>query len=176
MIRCDSSNGLSLRSGNTSMNFWYLLIKLMVAFHPFHKMLYMWHSIYGQKRLVYAPAGIYLLKVNNGNIRTICEICSKLTIKTPEQRQLPRQWHPSGVFIVNFKHISHIVLVFPLLTLNKSMSVYWFIGFVISLLVLTSLIYQCKSSITWIQICNCKICWKLWRFFTVLALCRTQIV
>ena len=29
--------------------------------------------------------GIYLLKVNNRNTRTRCEICSKLTIKTPEQ-------------------------------------------------------------------------------------------
>ena len=29
------------------------------------------------------PAGIYLLKVNNRNTRTRCEICSKLTIKIP---------------------------------------------------------------------------------------------
>ena len=28
------------------------------------------------------PVGIYLLKVNNRNTRTRCEICSKLTIKT----------------------------------------------------------------------------------------------
>ena len=32
------------------------------------------------------PAGIYLFKVNNRNTRTRCEICSKLTIKTPERR------------------------------------------------------------------------------------------
>ena len=32
------------------------------------------------------PVGIYLLKVNNRNTRTRCEICSKLTIKTQEQR------------------------------------------------------------------------------------------
>ena len=32
------------------------------------------------------PAGIYLLKVNNRNTRTRCEICSKLTIKTLERR------------------------------------------------------------------------------------------
>ena len=32
------------------------------------------------------PARIYLLKVNNRNTRTRCEICSKLTIKTPERR------------------------------------------------------------------------------------------
>ena len=30
------------------------------------------------------PVGIYLLKVNNRTTRTRCEICSKLTIKTPE--------------------------------------------------------------------------------------------
>ena len=32
-------------------------------------------------------AGIYLLKVNNSNTKTICEICLKLIIKTPEWRQ-----------------------------------------------------------------------------------------
>ena len=32
------------------------------------------------------PAGIYLLKVNNRNTRTRCEICSKLVIKIPERR------------------------------------------------------------------------------------------
>ena len=61
------------------------------------------------------PAGIYLLKVNNRNTRARCEICSKLTINTPERRH----WRRSGVFIVNFEHISHLVLVFLLLTLNK---------------------------------------------------------
>ena len=61
-----------------------------------------------------SPVGIYLLKVNNGNARTRCEMCSKLTVYTPEQRY----WHRSGVFIVNFEHISHLVLMFLLLTLN----------------------------------------------------------
>ena len=60
------------------------------------------------------PAGIYLLKVNNRDTRKRCEICSKLTIKTPEERQ----WLLSGVFIVNSEHILHFVLAFPLLTLN----------------------------------------------------------
>ena len=32
------------------------------------------------------PAGNYMFKVNNGNTRTRCEICSKLTIKIPERR------------------------------------------------------------------------------------------
>ena len=33
------------------------------------------------------PVGIYLLKVNERNTTTRCEICSKLTIKTPGRRQ-----------------------------------------------------------------------------------------
>ena len=55
-------------------------------------------------------ASIYLFKVNNGNNRTMGEICSKLTIKAPERRQ-PRR---SSVFTVNFEQILHILLVFPL--------------------------------------------------------------
>ena len=43
-----------------------------------------------------------------------CEIYSKLTIEIPERRH----WRRSGIFIVNFEHISHLVLVFLLLTLN----------------------------------------------------------
>ena len=53
-----------------------------------------------------------MFKVNNKNTRTKWEICSKLTVEKPE-------WHQShcfGVFIVNFEHISHLVLVFLLLT------------------------------------------------------------
>ena len=33
------------------------------------------------------PANIYLLKVSSRNTRKRCELCSKLTIKTPEPRQ-----------------------------------------------------------------------------------------
>ena len=61
------------------------------------------------------PASIYLFEVNNKSSRNICEICSKLTIKTPERRH----WRRSGVFIVSFEHISHFFLVFLLLNLNK---------------------------------------------------------
>ena len=46
------------------------------------------------------------------------EICSKLTVKTTKQRH----WRRSGVFIVNFEHISHLVLVFLLLTFNRKLS------------------------------------------------------
>ena len=32
------------------------------------------------------PASNYMIKVNNRNTRARCEICSKLTIRTPERR------------------------------------------------------------------------------------------
>ena len=60
-------------------------------------------------------SGIYLLKVNNTNTRTRCEICSKLTIKTPDQFHSRRF---GGGFFVNFEHMSDLVLVFLLLTVN----------------------------------------------------------
>ena len=56
-----------------------------------------------------------MFKGNNRNTRLKCEIYSKLTIQTPERRQ----WRSSGVFIVNFEHISQLVLVFLLLTLSS---------------------------------------------------------
>ena len=40
-----------------------------------------------------------MLKVNNRNTRTKCEICPKLTIKTLERHW----WRRFGVFIVNFE-------------------------------------------------------------------------
>ena len=50
-----------------------------------------------------SPAGNYMFKVNNRNTRTRCETCSKL------------------FFILNFEHISHLILVFLLLTLNMQL-------------------------------------------------------
>ena len=45
---------------------------------------------------------IYLLKVNNWNISKRCEVCSKLTIKTPERRQ-------GRVFYILTSHDSSLV-------------------------------------------------------------------
>ena len=50
----------------------------------------------------------------NSNTRARCELCSELTSKTPERRYCCR----SGVSVVNFEHISHLVLAFLFLTLN----------------------------------------------------------
>ena len=61
------------------------------------------------------PSGNYMFKFINRNTRTRCEICSKLTIKIPERRH----WRRSGIFIVNFEHISHLALMFLLLTLSR---------------------------------------------------------
>ena len=44
-----------------------------------------------------------MFKVNNGNTRTRCEICSKLTIKTPERHYFTPY---SSVFIVNLEQIN----------------------------------------------------------------------
>ena len=56
-----------------------------------------------------------MFKVNNRNTRISWEICSKLTMKTPERLH----WRRSSVFIINFEHISHLALVFLLLTLSR---------------------------------------------------------
>ena len=53
-------------------------------------------------------AGIYLFKVYIENLRIMFENNSKLTKKISERRHRRR----SGVFTVNFQHISKIVLVF----------------------------------------------------------------
>ena len=59
------------------------------------------------------PAGNYMFKFNNRNTKTRCEICSKLTIKTPERCQICTKV-TGGVFIVNFENTSHLVLMFLL--------------------------------------------------------------
>ena len=74
-------------------------------------------NLFLARYLIYTsnPASLYLLKVNNGNTRAICEINSKLTIKTPERLH----WRRSGVFNVNFEEISHIPAGIYLLKINN---------------------------------------------------------
>ena len=61
------------------------------------------------------PSGIYLFKVNKRNTETRCGIYSKTTKKKPERRY----WSRSGIFIVDFEQISHLVLVFLQLTWKR---------------------------------------------------------
>ena len=82
------------------------IVKLFQSFQVFCQGSVFYKVVFDMVKLNANPANIYLLKVNNRNTRRKCEICSKLTIKTPD------------AFIINFKHISHLFLVFILLTLN----------------------------------------------------------
>ena len=87
---------------------------------------FQWRKMYfahyfGIKTLENILANIYLLKVNNGKTRKRYEICSRLIIKTLEWRQ----WRYSGIFIDNFKHTSHLFLVFLMLSWKR----YFFAGF-----------------------------------------------
>ena len=57
------------------------------------------------------PANIYLFNVNNRNTRKRCEICSKLTIQTPERRQtlfllLTYFTYFSSASIINFEQVN----------------------------------------------------------------------
>ena len=86
--------------------------KLVAAVH------YKKRSVVDSRKFEGYPAGIYQFKVNNRNTRARCEIYSKLTVQTLERGPERHHCRCSGVFIVNFRHISHLVLVFLLLTLN----------------------------------------------------------
>ena len=48
-----------------------------------------WERFQGTRKMICGSrcfsANIYLLKVDNRNTRKMCDICSKLTIKTPER-------------------------------------------------------------------------------------------
>ena len=55
-------------------------------------------------RMIVYPVGIYLLKVNNRNSRKRCEICSKLTIKTPERRHWRLQFLNCSVYFRKLKY------------------------------------------------------------------------
>ena len=51
-----------------------------------------------------SSTNIFLFIVNNRNTRKRCEICSKLTIKSPQRR--------STVFINTFEHVSYLFTTF----------------------------------------------------------------
>ena len=64
--------------------FWnYALLWIVELFYSILTSNVKWNIIL----IKYYPPGIYLLKVNDRNTRTRCEMCSKLGIKTPEQRK-----------------------------------------------------------------------------------------
>ena len=61
-------------------------------------------------------AGNYIFKVNNRKHK----VWHMFKVNNKDTRMMPRrQWHRSGVLIVNFEHIWHLVLLFLLLTLSR---------------------------------------------------------
>ena len=86
---------------------------------------------------MFCSAGIFLFKVSSGITKTIREICSELITVTPEWRY----WILSGVFFANYEQISHIILLFPLLTINKKMLTEW--------LFQSLIVFQYLISILW---------------------------
>ena len=66
----------------------------------------------------------YMLEFNNGSTTKRCGICLKLIIRAPKRCATDIALFSlfllrSGIFIVNFEHISYLFPVFLLLTLNK---------------------------------------------------------
>ena len=70
-----------------------------------------WFKINSQIQKILWPTSTCSLKVNNGKIRTMSYICTKLLRKTPEWCH----WRRSGIFIVNFEQILHIFWCFHIL-------------------------------------------------------------
>ena len=68
---------------------------------PFTQYSFYWTEWSKAEFLVFFPAGIYLLKVNNGNTGTRGEIGLKLTIKTSDTYFTPC----SSVSMINFEHV-----------------------------------------------------------------------
>ena len=66
-------------------------------------------------------ATIYLFKVYYGkhhsNVWNLRDVKNKDMVSMIWSEW--RHWRRSGVFVVNFEQVSRIILVFPLLTLNK---------------------------------------------------------
>ena len=62
---------------------------------------------------------MYLLDIKNRNTGKRCEICSKLTMRIPEQLQELRHRRRSGIFVVSFEHFSQLYIFFLLLALSR---------------------------------------------------------
>ena len=110
-------------------------------------------------------------KVSN-KIRKRCELFSKLITKTPERCQ----WRRSSVFIVNFEHISHLYLVFLLLTLNKLMLVWLYCIFTIDIVKLFIFVFVLRLICFYINIlvtyntCKCTLKLRICKFYPELVL------
>ena len=82
---------------------------------------YSWFHVVLQTTLILNAANIYLFKFNNRNTRKRCEICSKLTIKTPERRQpcFGQSSRPWNIFIL----LSNNIIIINYIYLEDSSTV-----------------------------------------------------
>ena len=60
------------------------IVYVLDQLNNFHERIQFTYTVEYDNKL--PPTGNCMFKVNNRNTRTRCEICSKLTIKTPERR------------------------------------------------------------------------------------------
>ena len=101
------------------------------------------------------PAGIYFLEMDNRSTRVICEISSKLTIKTAERRH----WRCSSVFIVTFERISHIgfiVVDFVQVNAGWVLTLQLFLRSILSVLLTLSIfqtLFSCFCFCLWTEKC-----------------------
>ena len=63
-------------------------------------------------KIINTASGNYMFKVNNR-----IKVWNKFKVNNKASER--RQWCRTGVFIVNFGHILHLILVFLLLTLRR---------------------------------------------------------
>ena len=68
--------------------------------------------------IVSTQPAITCSKLTTETLEQRCEICSKLTLKTPKRRH----WCRFGVFIVNFEHISHLCSSVPIVNFEHEIS------------------------------------------------------
>ena len=78
---------------------------------------YLFIDIFIDLALISSQLTVACWKAAIETLKKRCEICSKVTRKTPEWRQ----WRRSDVFNVNFEHVLHLFLIFLLLIFDKEL-------------------------------------------------------
>ena len=89
ILNPSNSCGWVANLGDEYQNFFLILLTLTFKYILFPLNYPYFLKYLFLRKMQTRPATIYLLKVNNRNTRTRCEICSKLIIKTPERRLVP---------------------------------------------------------------------------------------
>ena len=81
----------------------------LTSIHNPSKIVLNYRLVWKNERLFADPASIYLFEVNNSNTRTLCDMCSKLTIKSLELRH--RRLMVSLLLLIYFTLFSGVPIV-----------------------------------------------------------------